>query len=105
MAASAAASRPATSASSGQSSAPAAPTTVSVSMKITCGERVRVFQGRSANSGGTYGWESPNSVRSLTVPVGNVICIANERDQVQSCWTASGTRASLEVGCGGFMQR
>ncbi|MCP4810211.1 MAG: hypothetical protein GY913_24205 [Proteobacteria bacterium] len=74
-------------------------------MKVTCDTKVRVFKGSSPSSGGTYGWESPNSVRSLSMSAGDVLCIADGSDKVQSCWTASGSTAKLEVGCGGFMQR
>ncbi len=100
------------SASSASSSAPpasasgaSAPSTVSVELHIACKERVRVFLGASANSGGTYGWESPNSVRSVTVKPGSVICIANAQDKVQTCWTAGSERARLDVDCGGFRAR
>lgn len=91
--------------SSKASSAPAAPTTVSVNMKITCNPKVRVFFGDRPNASGTYGWESYNSVRSTTVKAGSVICVADERDHVQSCWTASGSSARIEIGCGGITQK
>jgi hypothetical protein len=99
---------PSASASASVSSAPAAParpTTVSVSFHIECDHNVRMFTGSSPTSGGTYGWESPNSVRSTTMRPGDVLCICDDRDKVQSCWTAGDQRADLEVTCGGFRQR
>lgn len=93
------------SSSGSTSSASAAPATVSVSMHISCGEKVRVFFGSSASSSGTYGWESPNSTRSVTVKPGSVICIADSHDKVGSCWTAGEQRVNLDVGCGGFTAR
>lgn len=95
----------ASSSSGSSSSAAAKPSTVSVSMHISCGEKVRVFFGSSASSSGTYGWESPNSTRSVTVKPGSVICIADSHDKVGSCWTVGEQRASLDVGCGGFTAR
>lgn len=86
-------------------SAPSTPAVVSVSMHVSCGQNVRVFTGSSATSGGTYGWESPNSTRSLSLKPGSVICIANSQDKVQSCWTVPTSSARVDVGCGGFTQR
>lgn len=95
----------AASAASSASSGSAGSGVVSVRLKVTCGEKVRMFEGSSPSSGGTYGWQSPNSVRNLSVRAGDVLCIADDRDKVQSCWTASGGSVDLEMGCGGFMQR
>ncbi|MCB9777643.1 MAG: hypothetical protein H6742_03685 [Alphaproteobacteria bacterium] len=91
--------------SASTSSKPAGPQRVSVSMHIDCPEKVRIFQGRSPSSGGTYGWESSNSTRSLSMDEGDVLCIADDRDHIGSCWTASGSSVSLDVQCGGFRQR
>lgn len=87
------------------SSAPATPAVVSVSMHVSCAQNVRVFTGASANSGGTYGWESPNSTRSLSLKPGSVVCIADSHDKVQSCWTVPTSSARVDVGCGGFTAR
>lgn len=87
------------------SSAPAAPSTVSVTLRFTCKENVRLFLGASKSSGGTYGWESYNSTRSVTVKPGSVICLADKSDHNQTCWTAGTERTTLEVGCGGFTER
>lgn len=87
------------------SSAPATPTVVSVSMHVSCAQNVRVFTGSSATSGGTYGWESPNSTRSLSLKPGSVVCIADSHDKVQSCCTVPTSSARIDVGCGGFTQR
>jgi hypothetical protein len=99
---------PSASASASASSAPAAParpSTVSVSFHVECDQKVRMFTGSSPTSGGTYGWEYPNTVRSTTMRPGDVLCICDDRDKVQSCWTAGDQRADLEVTCGGFRQR
>lgn len=87
------------------SSAPSTPTVVSVSMHVSCAQNVRVFTGSSATSGGTYGWESPNSTRSMSLKPGSVVCIADSHDKVQSCWTVPTSSARVDVGCGGFTQR
>lgn len=86
-------------------STPAPPSTVSVELHVACAQRVRLFFGSSPTSGGTWGWESPNTTRSTTVKPGSVICIADERDKVQTCWTAGTERARLDVDCGGFRKR
>jgi hypothetical protein len=86
----------------GPAAAPA-PGMVSVQLHISCGENVRLFFGASPTSGGTYGWESPNSTRSASMDAGSVVCICDASDHVQSCWTASGSSARLDVGCGQLM--
>jgi len=98
----------ATQGSSSASSSPAAsaPTgPVSVSARITCNPKVRVYRGSSGGSG-TYGWESYNSTVSYSVKQGDQVCVADASDKRQSCWTASGSaRVTLEIGCGGISQR
>ena len=94
-----------TSSASPSSSAPAKPSVVSISMHITCSERVRVFTGASKSSGGTYGWESPNSTRSLSAKPGSVICVADASDHVKSCWTVGEERADVNIDCSGVSER
>lgn len=93
------------SSASSASSSSSAGGPVSVSVHVSCSERVRLFRGHSPSSSGTYGWESPNSTVSYTVSAGDVICIADGSDKVQSCWTAGSGSASLDVSCGGFKAR
>jgi hypothetical protein len=97
-----AAARPAPTAGTTAASGPA---TVSVSLHISCAQKVRLFFGSAPNSGGTYGWEETNTTRSSSVKPGSVICITDSHDKVQTCWTAGTTRADLDVSCGGFRQR
>jgi hypothetical protein len=85
---------------------PATPSSVSVSLTISCKQNVRMFFGSSPTSGGSYGWESPNSVRSVSMAPGAVACITDAQDHIQSCWTApSSPSASLDVGCAGLTGR
>lgn len=93
------------SASSPASSAPpAAPTSVSVSIHVDCDHKVRLFRGSSSGSG-TYGWESTNTTTSYTMRPGDELCLCDDHDKRQSCWTAGTTRASLDVTCSGFKNR
>ena len=85
--------------------ASAGSSTVGVHLKVTCDEKVRMFEGSSPTSSGTYGWQSANSVRSLTVRAGDVLCIADDHDRVGACWTASGEQAELELGCDDLVQK
>ena len=105
MAAQMAASRPAPAPATGGASPASGPQRVSVSLHIDCDQRVRLFQGASRTSGGTYGWNSPNTVRSVSMNAGEVLCICDDRDNKQSCWTAAPISGRLEVGCGGFSVR
>lgn len=91
-----------TSSHSSSSSTPSTPAVVSVQIHIDCNPKVRLFMGSSANSGGTYGWESYNTTRSTSAKPGSVICIADANDHVQTCWTVPDTRSELSVSCSGF---
>jgi hypothetical protein len=81
------------------------PSVVSVRIHVSCDTKVRMFTGSSPTSGGTYGWQSSNSTFSKSVAPGSVICIADERDTVQSCWTAGTSSADLDLGCGAISER
>lgn len=79
--------------------APAAPRVISATLHVRCPTRVRLFLGSTPTSGGTFGWESPNTVRSVSVREGSVVCVADDRDRPVSCWTAAPISRRLEVDC------
>jgi hypothetical protein len=79
---------------SGNNNAPATPSTVSITLRSSCSQTVRVFFGQKPKFGsGTYSSVSSNSVSSYSMKPGDMIWIVDQSDNgLSSVTISSGTR-------------
>ena len=98
----------ATPANASTGSAPAAPQTVSVTIRSSCDHTVPVFYGEKPGfSSGTRSTVSSNSVSSQSFQVGDLMWILDESDQPIGSTSISSSTREIEISsnCGGLSAR
>jgi hypothetical protein len=106
--ASAPASEPGYAADRASSPAPAAPSTVSVTIRSACSRTVSVFYGDKPRfSSGTTSSISSNSVQSKTFQVGDTMWVLDDRGEGASSATISASTRNIEItsSCTGLSAR
>lgn len=92
--------------SSSPGRASSGPTTVSVSIKNTCGETVRVFYGDKPKFGsGTYSRLSSNTRTSKTFRPGDMIWVVDDSQNGLGGATISETTRNVELTCAGVIAK
>src|SRR3954463_7117352 len=92
-------SMPGTPASASSSSEPAAPSSVSVTIRSSCSQTVKVFFGDKPKFGsGTYSSISSNSVQSHTFRPGDQLWIVDESENGLGSTSVSANTRELEIG-------
>lgn len=95
-----------TAASRQSSPSPSGPISVSVSIKNTCGETVKVFYGKKPKFGsGTYSRMSSNSRTSKSFRPGDMIWVVDDSQNGLGGATISETTRNVELTCTGVIAR